>query len=255
MSSNAPEPEISVVIPAYNEARAIQKALRTVAGYFRSRGLAGEMIVVDDGSNDATAALARASDTAGVPVEVLVNETNRGKGYAVRRGILAARGRYVGFVDADMSTPIEELDRVREALEAGADVVIGSRGMREAQIDRHQRWWRERAGKLFGWVVRAVVLPGIRDSQCGFKFFTHAAAREIFPRQTLSGWAFDVEVLYLARRIGYEIVQLPVHWTNDPESKVRMLRDGLKMGLDILRIGCLHRGLKAPGRAPGDTAH
>ncbi len=252
MDGNETQPEISIVIPAYNEARTISSTLRAIADYFRTHEIAGEIIVVDDGSSDATAALARDTDSAGVPVEVLVNERNRGKGYSVRRGILAARGKYVGFADADMSTPIAELDKVRPALAAGADVVIGSRALADSEIDEHQPWWRERAGKLFGCFMRCVLLPGIADSQCGFKFFSRAAAREISSRQKLSGWAFDVELLYLARRLGYEIVEIPVHWVNDPDSRVRMLRDGLKMCLDVLRIRCLHRSLKAPSSSgPG----
>ncbi len=252
MSGNDTQPEISVVIPAYNEARMIGSTLRAVADYFRTHEIAGEIVVVDDGSSDATAALARETDAAGVPVEVLVNETNRGKGYSVRRGILAARGKYLGFADADMSTPITELDRVRPALAAGADVVIGSRALTDSEIDEHQPWWRERAGKLFGFFTRCVLLPGIADSQCGFKFFSRAAAREIFSRQKLSGWAFDGELLYLARRLGYEIVEIPVRWIDDPDSRVRMLRDGPKMCRDVLRIRCLHRGLTAPSSSgPG----
>jgi len=252
LSSNASDAEISVVIPAYNEARAIRSALQSVAGYFRSRGLDGEIVVVDDGSSDATATLARETDTGGVPVEVVVNETNRGKGYSVRRGILLARGRCVGFADADMSTPIEELDKVREALAGGADVAIGSRAMALSQIAKHQPWWRERAGRFFGFLVRRAVLPGIWDSQCGFKFFSRTAAREIFSRQKLSGWAFDVELLYLARRLGYQIAQIPVSWVDEPNSKVKMLHDGPKMALDVLRIRYLHRGLKVAVPAGGD---
>ena len=242
MRKDSPQPEISVVIPAYNEAASIQAALQQVADYFQSRKVAGEIVVVDDGSTDGTAALARKSEVA-VPGQVLVNEENRGKGYAVRRGILAARGQYVGFADADMSTPIHQLDEVRREFAAGADVVIGSRALAESRIDRHQPWWRERAGKLFGSFVRLALLPGIPDTQCGFKFLTRAAAQAIFPRLQLSGWAFDAEVLYLARKLGCQIVQLPVQWVNDPDSRVRMLRDGLRMAADVLRIRWLHRRL------------
>ena len=242
MRKDSPQPEISVVIPAYNEAASIQAALQQVADYFQSRKVAGEIVVVDDGSTDGTAALARKSEVA-VPGQVLVNEENRGKGYAVRRGILAARGQYVGFADADMSTPIHQLDEVRREFAAGADVVIGSRALAESRIDRHQPWWRERAGRLFGSFVRLALLPGIPDTQCGFKFLTRAAAQAIFPRLQLSGWAFDAEVLYLARKLGYQIVQLPVQWENDPDSRVQMLRDGLRMAADVLRIRWLHRRL------------
>ena len=243
MNDELGQPEISVVIPAYNEAEGIQAALAQVAAYFRSRAIAGEIVVVDDGSTDGTARLA---SQASVPVRVLVNEQNRGKGYSVRRGILSARGRYVGFADADMATPIDQLDKVREALESGADVIIGSRALPESQIAKHQPWWRERAGKLFGSFVRTVLLPGIADSQCGFKFFTAAAAQAIFSQQRLEGWAFDVELLYLARRLSCNIVQVPVRWIDEPHSRVRMLRDGPRMLVDVLRIRWMHRGLR-PG--------
>jgi len=237
------QPELSVVIPAYNEAEGIQASLEQVAAYFRSRAIAGEIIVVDDGSTDGTAELA---STAPASVRVMVNGQNKGKGYSVRRGILSARGRYVGFADADMATPIDQLDKVRRAFKSGADVIIGSRALPESQIAKHQPWWRERAGKLFGSFVRTVLLPGIADSQCGFKFFSAAAAQAIFTRQRLTGWAFDVELLYLARRLGYNIVQVPVRWIDEPHSRVRMLRDGLKMVFDVLRIRRIHRGLR-PG--------
>ena len=243
MNDELGQPEISVVIPAYNEAEGIQAALEQVAAYFRSRAIAAEIVVVDDGSTDGTAELA---STAPVSARVMVNDRNRGKGYSVRRGILSAQGRYVGFTDADMATPIDQLDKVREALESGADVVIGSRALPESQIARHQPWWRERAGRLFGSFVRTVLLPGIPDSQCGFKFFSAAAAQAIFSQQQLEGWAFDVELLYIARRLGYNIVQVPVRWIDEPNSRVRMLRDGLRMVVDVCRIRWIHRDLR-PG--------
>jgi len=252
LSDELGQPELSVVIPAYNEAGGIQAALEQVAAYFRSRAIAGEIVVVDDGSTDGTAELA---GQASVPVllRILVNEQNRGKGYSVRRGILSAHGRYVGFTDADMATPIDQLDKVRQAWGAGAEVVIGSRALPESQIAKHQPWWRERAGRLFGSFVHTVLLPGIRDSQCGFKFFSAAAAHEIFTRQRLAGWAFDVEVLYIARRLGYQIAQVPVRWIDEPHSRVRMLRDGLRMVVDVLRIRWIHRRLQ-PSAGPPPNA-
>ena len=245
MNDELEQPELSVVIPAYNEAEGIQTALDQVAAYFQSRSITGEIVVIDDGSTDGTARLA---GEASVPaaVRVLVNEQNRGKGYSVRRGILSARGRYVGFTDADMATPIDQLDKIRQAFESGADVVIGSRALPESQIARHQPWWRERAGKLFGSFVRTVLLPGIPDSQCGFKFFTAVAAEAIFTRQRLISWAFDVELLYVARHLGCNIVQVPVRWIDDPHSRVRTLRDGPRVVVDVLRIRRIHRGLQ-PG--------
>ncbi len=252
MNDELEQPELSVVIPAYNEAEGIRAALEQVAAYFRSRAIAGEIVVVDDGSTDGTARLA---GQASVPMSlrVLVNEQNRGKGYSVRRGILSVRGRYVGFTDADMATPIDQLDKVREALVSGADVVIGSRALPDSQIAKHQPWWRERAGKLFGSFVRTALLPGIPDSQCGFKFFSAAAAEAIFTRQRLTGWAFDVELLYIARRLGYNIVQVPVRWIDEPHSRVRLLRDGPKMLMDVLRIRRIHRDLRPDMKLSSDV--
>lgn len=235
---------LSIVIPAYNEARRIGRGIQQVADYIQQRDFDSELIVVDDGSSDDTAEIARQAAAGRLPLQILRNPTNQGKGYAVRRGMLAATGGYVGFVDADMSTPIGETDKLLAALEEGAQVAIGSRAMPGAIIDQHQPWWREKAGKLFGLFTRLVLLPGIYDSQCGFKFFTREAATEIFSRQKLHNWAFDAEVLYIARRLGYTIAQIPVHWVNDPETKVKMLSDGLQMALDVLRIRALHRDLK-----------
>ena len=243
MNDELGQPELSVVIPAYNEAGGIQAALEQVAAYFQSRAVTGEIIVVDDGSTDSTAQLAGQASVP-VAVRVLINEQNQGKGYSVRRGILSAQGRYVGFADADMATPIEQLDKIQQAFGSGADVVIGSRGLPESQIAQHQPWWREQAGRLFGRFMRTVLLPDIADSQCGFKFFTAAAAQAIFQPQQLKGWAFDVELLYLARRLGYNIVQVPVRWIDEPHSRVRMLRDGPRMFVDVLRIRWIHRGLQ-----------
>jgi len=245
------QPELSVVIPAYNEAEGIQAALDQVTAYFRSRAIAGEIVVVDDGSTDGTARLAGQTSVP-VAVRVLVNEQNRGKGYSVRRGILSARGRYVGFTDADMATPIDQLDKVRQEFESGAEVVIGSRALPESDIAKHQPWWREWAGKLFGSFVRIVLLPGIPDSQCGFKFFTATAAQAIFTKQRLAGWAFDVELLYIARRLGYNIVQVPVRWIDDPHSRVRMLREGPRVVSDVLRIRWIHRDLQPSAQFPPD---
>lgn len=219
-------------------------AVEEVVDYAAQRSFPTELIIVDDGSSDDTAKVAEQAVAGRLPRQVLRNATNQGKGYSVQRGILEATGRYVGFVDADMSTPISEANKLLETLEGGTDVAIGSRAVSGAMIEQHQPWWREKAGQLFGLFTRLVLLPGIYDSQCGFKFFTRTAAREIFARQKLSGWAFDAELLYLARCLGYTVAQVPVRWRNDPETKVKMLSDGPRMFIDVLRIRALHRNLK-----------
>jgi len=243
------KPYLSIVIPAYNEAGRIGWSIQQIVDYTQQRDFATELIVVDDGSSDDTAKIAQQAAAGRLPPQILRNPTNQGKGYSVRRGILAATGRYVGFVDADMSTPIAEADELLAVLEEEAQVVIGSRALPDSIIQQHQPWWRENAGKLFGLFTRLVLLPGIADSQCGFKFFTREAATDIFSRQKLSGWAFDAEILYIARRLGYTIAQVPVRWMNDPETKVKMLADGLRMAIDVLRIRALHRGL-GPRQSP-----
>jgi dolichyl-phosphate beta-glucosyltransferase len=234
---------LSVVIPAYNEAERLPPSLEKLVAYAVRQPRRLDVVLVDDGSDDETSRVAGQVLEGRLPLTVLVNKPNRGKGYSVRRGLLAAQGECVLFADADFSTPIEEADRLLEAIEGGADVAIGSRGMRQSEVQVHQPWWREGAGRLFGLVTRAIVLPGIHDSQCGFKCFRREVAQAVLPHQTLDGWAFDVELLLVARRLGYTVTEVPVHWVNDPGSKVHMLTDGPRMVLDMLRTRWRHRGL------------
>ena len=235
---------VTIVIPAYNESERLPPTLERVIEYVQKQDRKVDLIVVDDGSQDGTGELARQVVGDRIPLTVLVNQPNRGKGYSVRRGMLEATGDYVLFTDADLSTPIEELDALVAEIEAGADIAIGSRAMPGSRIEVHQPWWRERAGRLFGFVTRLIALPGIYDSQCGFKLFCREAAQAIFPLQTLEGWAFDVEVLVIARKLGFRVAQVPVRWVNDPKSKVHMLSDGLKMVADMIKIRWKHRRLR-----------
>jgi dolichyl-phosphate beta-glucosyltransferase len=241
--ADSAQPLVSVVIPAYNEARRLAPGLDEILEHARRTGLDLEVVLVDDGSLDDTSEVVRRRLEGRLPLQILRQEPNLGKAAAVKRGILAARGRYVGYADADMSTPFAEIDRLLEALSGEADVAIGSRALRESDIQVHQPWYRALAGRAFGAFTRLVLLPGISDSQCGFKFFRREVAQDLFTRQQLSGWAFDVELLYLAQRLGYRIAQIPVRWINDPNTKVSMLRAGPRMLLDVLRVRSLHRGL------------
>lgn len=231
------EPLLSVVIPAYNEATRLPRTLARVTEYFRQRGRPYELVVVDDGSSDDTAA--RAREVVGAPLTILRNETNRGKGHSVRRGMLAARGGYRLMTDADLSTPIEEVERLlevmREGAGQGADVVIASRALPGARIEVHQSWYRENSGRAFNLMVRALAVPGIHDTQCGFKLFTAAAAEACFGLARLDGFSFDVEVLYLARKRGLRVVELPVTWRNDAATRVGTWR-GFLAFLDLVRI-------------------
>lgn len=236
---------LSLIIPAYNEALRLPPTLTRVVEYLRAQPYTTELILVDDGSSDGTGEVAEAA-LRELPLHRIVrNEPNRGKALSVKRGLLEGRGKYLLFSDADLSTPIEEAEKLLAELEAGADVAIASRQLPGSILTVHQPWYREFAGKMFGWINQIVLLPGIPDSQCGFKAFRREAAHEILSHQKLSGWAFDAELMFIARKLGLKIAQVPVTWTNDPNSKVKMLRDGFKMVMDLFRIRRLHRRLKA----------
>lgn len=223
-------PALSVVVPALNEEDRLPRTLERITSHLGRRGGAYEVLVVDDGSRDATAVRAEAAGAI-----VLRNEGNRGKGFAVRRGMLAARGARRLMTDADLSTPIEELDRLSARMDEGHDVVIGSRAMAGARIEVRQPWYRENMGRLFNLFVRALAVPGVRDTQCGFKLFSAAAARDVFSATRLDGFSFDVEALFLARRKGYRIAEVPVLWRNDAASRVSLFRGFLAFP-DLLRI-------------------
>jgi dolichyl-phosphate beta-glucosyltransferase len=225
-------PSLSVVIPAYNEALRLPATLARVTGHLERAKRAFEVVVVDDGSSDGTAEVARA---AGAAVRVLRHEPNRGKGYAVRRGMLAATGERRLMTDADLSTPIEELARLEAEVDRGVDVAIGSRAVAGARIEVHQPAYREAMGRLFNVLVQALLLPGLADTQCGFKLFTAAAAAAAFGASRLDGFSFDVEALYVARRRGLRIAEVPVVWRNDAATRVGLGGGGAAFA-DLLRI-------------------
>lgn len=231
---------LSVVIPAYNEAKRIGKTLGMIRTYLQKQSYAWEVIVVDDGSTDATARLAD-EQLEGLPNVVLVNPGNRGKGYSVKRGMLQAQGRYVLFSDADLSTPIEEVSAFLKYLEGDRDLVIGSRALPESHVEIHQNILRELMGRTFNLLARVLAYKGIHDSQCGFKCFRREVARDLFGCQKLEGFSFDVEIVYLAQKKGYRLLELPVTWRNSPASRVNVIRDSIGMFVDLLRIRWLHR--------------
>jgi dolichyl-phosphate beta-glucosyltransferase len=239
-------PSISVVIPAYNEASRLPPTLRRLRDYLTTRPGTYEVLVVDDGSSDGTAEAARQVECP--CLEVLRTEANHGKGHAVRLGMLRARGERILMTDADLSTPIEDLDRLLRSLADGFDVAIGSRALPGADVQVHQPWYRENAGRVFNLLVRLLVLPGLLDTQCGFKVWNAGAAREAFGAGRLDGFCFDVEALYLARKRGRRIVEVPVTWRNDVASRVGALR-GSAAFLDLVRIRVNDwRGLYDPGQ-------
>ena len=216
---------ISIVIPAYNEAARLPETLRRVEEHLDQEGWAfHEIVVVDDGSRDETSQLAEQAAAANPHIRVLRNPGNRGKGYSVRQGMLAARGEWRLFSDADLSSPIEELETLwRAAQETGAEVVIGSRALDRSLIGVHQPGLREEAGKVFNFVMRLAVGLRISDTQCGFKLFRGDVAQKVFSRQKLERFGFDVEVLYIAKKLGFRIAEIPVHWNHVDGSKVGML--------------------------------
>jgi dolichyl-phosphate beta-glucosyltransferase len=228
---------ISIVIPAYNEEKRLPGTLQRVNCYLDGSGWEfAEVLVVDDGSRDRTAELAEKFAGPAGRVRVLRNPGNRGKGYSVRHGMLEAKGQWALFSDADLSAPIEELEKLWAAAEkANAQVAIGSRALDRSLIGVHQSGLRETAGKLFNLGVRAITGLHFWDTQCGFKLFEARAAREIFSRQQLERFGFDVEVLFIARKLGFAAVEVPVRWNDVPGTKVSTL-GGLSAFLDPVRV-------------------
>lgn len=221
---------LSVVIPAYNEAGRIGRSLDRVRVYLAGKPFASEVIVVDDGSTDKMPELLEGF-TAGRPeLKVLRNAVNRGKGFSVRRGVLEARGQFVLFSDADLSAPIEEADLLFDALErADADAAAGSRALNRKLTGVRQPVARDMGGRIFNLFVRAFTGLRIHDTQCGFKLFRRASTRRAFELQRIDGFGFDPELLFLIKRLGGKITEVPVRWNNDPNTKVRFLRDSLRM--------------------------
>jgi dolichyl-phosphate beta-glucosyltransferase len=226
-------PFLSVIIPAYNEAERLPPTLAAIRGFLDVWGRPYEILVVDDGSTDATVERARAEG--GPFLTLLENGRNRGKGHSVRRGMLAASGDVRLMCDADLSTPIFEFPRLLSRLDDGHDVAIGSRALPESKVEVRQPLYRESMGRLYNQLVRLLFLSGLHDTQCGFKLFTARAARLSFGPARLEGFSFDVETLFIAKRRGLKIAEVGVTWRNDAASRVGMARGALAF-VDLLRI-------------------
>jgi len=229
-------PRLSIVIPAYNESARIEDALSRVLSSVAEQNWDAEVLVVDDGSKDDTAAIVQHWMTDHPRLHLIQNPGNRGKGYSVRNGLLQAAGDIVMFTDADLSAPMEEANLLFAALENGADVAIGSRWLDRTRQTIHQPLYRQFFGRCFNWVTRTVMGLPFKDTQCGFKAFKRPAAQVIFRLQTIERWGFDPEILFIARKLRYVIREVPVTWGHDERSRMSYLKDGMKMLEDMARI-------------------
>jgi dolichyl-phosphate beta-glucosyltransferase len=229
-------PKYSIVIPAYNERARILGTLQAVLSYVRGQGWAAEIIVVNDGSTDATAQVVADFAKNASEVRVIENPGNRGKGYSVRNGMLQAQGEVVMFTDSDLSAPIEEAERLFAAIAAGADIAIGSRWLEKGRQTHRQPLYRQFFGRCFNAVTRAVMGLRFADTQCGFKAFTRGAAQTVFQLQTIEGWGFDPEILFIAVKRGLRVVEVPVSWAHDERTRMSYLKDGMKMLEEIAII-------------------
>lgn len=228
--------DISLILPAYNEAATIARTIGEVASYFEARGYRYELIVAADGT-DGTRERARDLARSNPAITVIGDDARRGKGRGIREAVAIASGEIVGFADADNKVPIEEFDKLRPWLAEGFEVVIGSRGLRDSSVERAQPLHRRIGSMGFGVFMHAVVgLPDIVDTQCGFKFFQRHVARDLFRRQRIDGYMYDVEILALAQRLGYRIRQVPIRWRDDADSRLELFRGNLRNAIDIFKI-------------------
>lgn len=230
------QPKFSVVIPAYNEHRRIGETLRRILDYVHQERWSAEIVAVDDGSRDDTAQIIGGFAAKNPEVRLVSNPGNQGKGYSVRNGMLNAKGQFLLFTDADLSSPIEESRKLFAALDAGADVAIGSRWLDPTLQTQRQPLKRRIYSRAFNLYMRLMLGLPFRDTQCGFKAFTREAAEIIFPRQQIRRWGFDPEIIYIARKMKLKVVEVPVIWGHDERSTIHPLKDGLRMGTEVLRV-------------------
>ena len=229
-------PTYSIVIPAYNESARIGATLEKVLKYLTDQDLSAEVIVVNDGSKDNTAEIVRRYASADRRLHLLENPGNRGKGYSVRSGMLYASGDLLLFTDADMSAPIEEAAKLFEAIAAGADVAIGSRWLRAELQTQRQSWLRQVLGRAFNLLPHLILGLNYKDTQCGFKAFTRTAAQRVFTRQRIERWGFDPELLFLAKKSGLHVAEVPVTWAHSEGTRIRPLQDGTAMVMEMFKI-------------------
>jgi len=246
------EPRVSIVVPVYNEALRLPVSLARMAEHFSRWDLPHEILIVVEHSTDGTLDLAFQATAKQANFRVIDNSVHRGKGYAVRSGVMRARGAFIFYMDVDLSVPLDETEHFLKHFEEHPehDVLVGDRRHPDSQIVRSQSMLRQKMGRLFNRAIRSLSLLDIRDTQCGFKAFRRQAAQAIFSRQSIDGFAFDVEVLMLARGLGFGIADLPVRWVNSPESKVHIVADSIRMLFDTITVRRrVERALRNANRA------
>ena len=229
-------PYLSLVIPAYDEEKRIGRTIERFLEFFAVKSFSVEILVVDDGSSDRTVEVVESFSTGKIPLEVISYEKNRGKGYAIKTGMLAARGEYVLFTDADMSTPIEMLDRFEPYMKEELDVIIGTRKTAGAYVGRHQPFYRENMGKVFTWLSNRLLGLDTSDFTCGFKCFHRRTIEPVFGSQQISGWGYDTEIIFIARHKGFRIQEVPVSWFNDEATRVKLWKNVFTCLLELSQI-------------------
>ena len=235
-----PQPDLSIVIPAFNEEARLGATLDAYLRYCRDTGRRVEVIVVDDGSLDRTCSVVNSFAADHPEVRLIRLAENQGKGHAVRSGVVNAQGKLILFADADAATPLAEIESLEAALRAGADMAIGSRALGDERVKVKARLYRRIIGRVFHRLVEMLAVHGVKDTQCGFKLFRGTVAHELFSRMRIRGFSFDVEVLMMAQRRGYRIAEVPVNWTHQPGSKVNLVTDSARMLRDLFLIRQRH---------------
>lgn len=233
---------LSIIIPSYNEEKRIGSTLEKIESYMDRKGFNYEVLVVDDGSTDQTKSVAIESGLAqNGRLGVLRNEENTGKGFSVKKGVMEANGEYIMFTDADLSTPIDEFDKLLNSVKSGADIAVGSRSVSTSKVAVRQPFYRQTMGKIFNLLIRLILGEDFKDTQCGFKLFKGNIAKSLFRDLTTKGFAFDTELLFLARRRGFKVEEIGVVWKNSPHSTVHPMLSSLQMLWDILRVRRIHK--------------
>ncbi|MBS1710081.1 MAG: glycosyltransferase family 2 protein [Armatimonadetes bacterium] len=227
---------LAIIVPAYDESARLRPTLETLSNFMAGIPYTAQVIVVSDGSKDGTEKVVEEFAATHSGLSVVHYPVNRGKGYAVRQGVFAADAEYILISDADLATPIEEVDKLWAAVEGGAEIAIGSRPLRESQLEIRQPLYRELAGRAFNLAVQLLAVRGIKDTQCGFKLFRTDVAKEVFRRATVDRFGFDFEALMVAHDLGYTIAEVPVRWRHQEGSKVVLLRDGPEMLGQLLKL-------------------